>query len=335
MTGLDASWLKLRTLIEGSNSLQDKWEALRWLARHNLYFLCKGVLAYNRDLRDGEMSPRFHGPLCQELDTLVLPYGRRVDLWPRGHLKTTLITIGKSIQDYLQNPNVRILLASASIDGAVKNLRMVKYQFAGNPILRWLFPECIPDMKGDKWAETEVCLPRSRNLPESTFKCIGVGGHITGWHFDIIRKDDLIDEKTEKSPEVMESIIDWHLLTKNLLEGPHTGIDHLVGTRWSMGDLYEYVRRNEPEYVYKCVAAIDERGQPRWGERFPLEDVTDEQGNTRIGLLTMRTKDPYKFATQQMNDPRAEDIVEFHAKWLRYYSFVNQAMDIALEEAAA
>lgn len=268
------------------------------------------------------MTPSFHGPMCRQLDGLMLPYGRRLDLWPRGHLKTHIITIGKSIQDYLRNPNVRILLAGSSRDNSMKNLRKIKSIFETNSTLHWLFPECVPDTRGDKWAETEVCLPRSKNLPETTFKCIGVGGHITGWHFDILRKDDLIDEKTEKSPEVMEKIIDWHLLTKNLLESPTSGIDHLIGTRWSAGDLYNYVIKNEKEYTHTTVAALKD-GKPVWPERFTLE-----------ALLNLRLKEPYQFACQQMNNPRDESVVNFKSQWLRHFKFRNLNKDISIEVAA-
>ena len=322
----DSSLERLRTLIEGSNTLQDKWEALRFLAQQNLYFLCKGVLGYDPPAHPIGMSRDFHGPLCMALDVVQPPYARRLDLWPRGHLKTHICTIGKSIQDYLRDRNVRILLASASIDGATKNLRAIKYQFAANPILRWLFPECIPDMKGDKWAETEVCLPRDRNRPESTFKCIGVGGHITGWHFDIQRKDDLIDEKTDRSPEEMEKIIDWHLLTINLFDAASLGVDHLIGTRWNMGDLYGYIIAHQKEYTVSTISQlhVDPEDQARmylcWPERDTIEAV-----------LRLREVDPYKFATQRQNNPRDEAIVEFSAHWLRYYAFANQNFDPMLE----
>lgn len=267
------------------------------------------------------MTPDFHGYRCSQLDSLKLPYGRQMDLWPRGHLKTHITTMGKSIQEYLTNPNVRILLASASVDGAQKNLRKIKQVFETNTLLHWLFPECIPNTKGDKWAEREATLPRSANIAEPTFKCIGVGGHITGWHFDVIRKDDLIDEKTQLSPEVMEKIIDWHVLMKSLFDAPNRGIDHVIGTRWAMFDLYQYVIDKEPEYVKHIFGAWDpETHQPYWHERFHKDD-----------LLRLREKDPYIFACQQMNNPRDSAVTDFSSEWLRYYGFSDDAMNILCE----
>ena len=85
--------------MSASKSARDKWEELRSLARTDLYFLCKGVLGFV------DMSPGFHGHRCAQINSVQEPYGRQVDLWPRGHLKTHIITIGKSIQEYLNNNN--------------------------------------------------------------------------------------------------------------------------------------------------------------------------------------------------------------------------------------
>lgn len=242
------------------------------------------------------MTPDFHGVRCAQIDSLKLPFGRQLDLWPRGHLKTHILTMGKSIQEYLVNNDVRILLASSSIDSAQKNLRKIKQILETNTLLHWLFPECIPNIKGDKWAEREATLPRKANHAEPTFKCIGVGGTITGWHFDVLRKDDLIDEKTERSPEVMEKIIDWHLVMKNLLEGPSTGIDHIIGTRWAMFDLYQHIINNEKDYIVNCFGTwpMDgpDAGKPYWPERF-----------SREALLQLRETDPYKFACSRGDQP--------------------------------
>lgn len=311
---MEKSLSRLKRFVSASKSARDKWEELRSLARTDLYFLCKGVLGFV------DMSKGFHGHRCAQINSIQEPYGRQVDLWPRGHLKTHIITIGKSIQEYLNNNNARILLAGASFDNSKKNLRKIKSVFETNTLLHWLFPECIPDTSSGKWAETEILLPRTKNLPETTFRAIGCGGQTAGWHFDIIRKDDLIDEKTERSPEVMEKIIEWHLLAKNLLESPTTGIDHLIGTRWHSGDLYQYIIDHEKEYTVNCISALDASGVPAWPERF-----------TKEGLYQLRDKDPYMFACQQMNNPRDQAVVDFNAGWLRYYNFSDEAMNILAE----
>ena len=263
------------------------------------------------------MSPTFHAPLCYDIDHGA---DRRLDLWPRGHLKTHIITIGKSIQRYLQNREIRILLASAKQDSSNKNLSKIKSLWEANKVLRWLFPECRPNPKRDRWTEMEATLPRTKLQPEPTFKAIGVGGSVAGWHFDAIVKDDLIDEQTEQSPLILEKIYDWHILSHSLRETLADGVDHIVGTRWIVGDIYQMVEEQEKEYQVRKISAIKKDGTPAWPERFSLEH-----------FLEMRRKDPYRFACQYMNDPRDPSITSFNANWLKYFEFANEGMDLLVD----
>jgi hypothetical protein len=47
--------------------------------------------------------------------------------------------------------------------------------------------------------------------------------------------------------------------------------------------------------------------------------------------MQLREKDPYMFATQQMNNPRDQAVVDFDAQWLRYYWFNDEQMNILAE----
>lgn len=305
--------------------MEPQRESLRQLAKSNLYFLCKGVLKFSEPFYSQGLDPDTHGSLCAALDEVQLPYARALDLWPRGALKTHIITIGKNIQHYLRDPNVRVLLVSSNEDNAKKNLTKIKEIFETNTFLHWLFPECVPDTKGDKWTETAIVLPRTLNKAAPTFKAIGWGRRITGHHFDIINKDDLIDEKTEKSPEVMEKIIYWHKMSENLFDGPTVGVDHVVGTRYLMGDLYGWIIKNDPRYVTRRVQALyKEEGCKEWKSFWPARFPVD-------ALLAMKEKDAYIFACQQMNDPRDQAITDFRAEWLQYYTLSPDAKNILVE----
>ena len=320
MSGLDASLQRLASFVTGPTTLQARWEALRWLAQHNLYFLCKGILGFDEAVHpEGRgLSLAFHGPLCRELDGLDLAYGRRVDLWPRGHLKSHIGTIGKGIQWYLQDHDVRILLAGASVDGPVKNLRAIKGQFDRNPLLHWLFPECIPDKK-QLWATEEIVLPRLSNRHEATFKCTGVGSHITGHHVNAMIKDDLIDEKHRDSVALMSEAIDWHVLSKNLLDSLATGVDWLIGTRQAVQDVYSWVTANEPEFTVRTIAQLQPEGTLVWPERDTVDAV-----------LEYRKKSPALFACARQNNPRDASLVAFASEWLQYYALANAQGDLLI-----
>jgi len=249
---------------------------------------------------------------------------RRLDLWPRGHLKTHLLTIAKSLQYYLIDPNVRVLIVCSNQDNAMKNMRAIKAHFERNLLLHWIFPDCVPNPSADTWTDSQLICPRTRNLAETTFKGIGVGHRITGWHFDVLVKDDVIDEKTDKSPEQMEKIIEWHTLSRNLLEAPNKGVDQVVGTRWLVGDLYGHIIANQPEYEVCHIQALYKDPQDEWRSAWPEQFPVP-------ALLALREQDPYQFATQQMNDPKDAAIVDFKPDWLRHYRFSDDALNILAE----
>ena len=94
--------------------------------------MAKAILKFDTPNYTVGMSPTFHGPLCKSLDSVRPPYARRLDLWPRGHLKTHIITVAKSIQDYLVDHDMRLLIVCANEDNASKNLRMIKQVFESN-----------------------------------------------------------------------------------------------------------------------------------------------------------------------------------------------------------
>lgn len=295
------------------SSMLDTREQLRQACCDNLYFLAKGVLGFKK------MSPQFHLPLCQKLDTVQLPYARRMDLWPRGHYKTSTITISKSIQHYLRSDAVRVLIVTASGLNSSKWLGMIQAQFESNAVFRWLWEDRLPELKTTKWNQHEALCPRKHPRVESTFTVMGVGSRVTGQHFDVMVKDDIIDEKTEKTPDVMQKIIDWHEYSMNLFDGPERGVDHFVGTRYLIGDIYGHVMAVSPEYTTSVVAALRRDGSPTFPEEF-----------SREGLLKMRARDPYKFATQQMNNPKDASIADFRLDWLRYFVWTTGG-EIAVE----
>ena len=78
-------------------------EAARELCRTSLRFLCERMLRYTDwDKCHDEMAEWLKVQLAKVTD------GKKIIfmLMPRGHLKTSLITIGFSIQEMLKNPDV-------------------------------------------------------------------------------------------------------------------------------------------------------------------------------------------------------------------------------------
>ena len=88
--------------------------------RTSLYYLCKVILGMK------DLNVRVHMPMCDYYDSTRGVYLRRLSLMPRTHLKTSLWTVGESILDVVNDPNVRILIIMDT--GCNAQLAMVQFQ---------------------------------------------------------------------------------------------------------------------------------------------------------------------------------------------------------------
>jgi hypothetical protein len=294
----------------------DLREQLRGLCKASLYFLSKGVISYSSKVGKDYTFP-LHKEMCDDAQDMTVH--RRYDLWPRGHFKTSVYSIGKPVWLYLNNPNTRILIAGSTSTNAAKRIFIIKRLFERNRLFQWLFPEAIPAFEKTKWSQTDILLPREEDYQEYTIEAMGVGGRVTGRHYDIMIKDDLIDEECldsqgVPSPEMMDAAKQWHDYSEPLLEDIVNGYDHIVGTRWAENDLVDHIKRTDPRYritSHKAMGGCCDHhpvGGPIFPRRFPAH-----------ALAAIQAKDPIKYATQFDNNPRHPSATEFHPDWLQYH----------------
>src|SRR6267378_1837759 len=85
---------------------QDIRSDLAERGRKDLFFFNSGVLG----MRD--MTISCHGPVCAYIN--LNPKQFKMILEPRDHLKTSVITIGGSMQMVVKNPENRLLIANES-----------------------------------------------------------------------------------------------------------------------------------------------------------------------------------------------------------------------------
>jgi hypothetical protein len=124
----------------------------------DLFSFNKYVLGY------GEMCDQPHRLMC---DSAQNSANRHLDLWPRGTFKSTMITIGYTIQQIALNPNIRILIANATLQNAKSFLREIKTHFERNEELKAIIGNQVN--RDDKWTETEIIIKgRTSNLKEPT-----------------------------------------------------------------------------------------------------------------------------------------------------------------------
>jgi len=300
-----------RLIGERTSSEQDELrERLRADARASLYFLAKGVLQYDK------LTSHLHREVCDWVQDLSKP--RKLQLLPRGHYKTTIATKAFAVWLTLQEQvpwagvagnELRILLSNESATNAEKFLLEIEGHWDRNAILRWLFPELLPDKRkhGSKWSEKAMTLRREGHWSEATIETIGVGGAAQSRHYDVQIKDDLIGKEAMESEEVMRKTITWFDYADSLFISPERGIDVISGTRWGQFDLYQYIIDHDGRYDVYIRQAVED-GKPIFPEEFSLQ-----------GLSFLRERNFAHYSSQYLNDPRDPDRVDFRDSWLRRY----------------
>ena len=290
--------------LKGLNSTDR--DGLRTQAKNNLYILAKGVLQYP------DVNPATHLDLCTFCTES--PSLRRLMLMPRGHLKSTLLTIADSIRLVIQNPEfARVLIASETATQAVAFLREIKGHWQNNIVLRELFEELVPSKfagQGVDWSNTQATLNRSAPHKESHWMTVGAGGAITGFHFTRIKCDDLIGLEAARSPAEMNGVIEWNNNIEPLVESQHTTIIDWIGTRWSIRDLYAHIMEMYGDQISVFLREAIERG---------LIIFPAKQSWSKYQLLQERS--PKVWFAQYCNNPIASGQQDFPAGLIRNFRF--------------
>lgn len=191
---------------------------------------CKMYLASHFKLPPSRM----HVELSAVLQTLKDKRGQRLALAaPRGHAKSTVLSLAFVLWCAIYGYEPMIVIASATGDQAKQILKNIKDELLQNPLLQLDFPEiCGPlgTSKGSKpFRGDQVVLP-NRVAIWARGQDQGVRG-IRHRQFrpTLIVVDDLEEQRSTTTPEARAKLREWFDRTLQQLGSPHTNII-VVGT---------------------------------------------------------------------------------------------------------
>lgn len=310
--------------------------------KRDLFFLNKYILAVNPDL----ITEHTHRDLC-EITRPLLPNfdpekekcevrlierlvngkpdkvmsdqfdpnrNKLLILMPRGTFKSSLVTIGFTLQYILNNPDARILIDSETYSKSKNFLAEIKGHLEGNKKFREVFKRvhgCYPDdtkkNSSVRWTDAAVDLAcRTRPMKEPSISCSGIDRSINGMHFDLIIEDDLHSEKNVTNAEQIQQVIDHRKLAQSLLDPGMPRIT--IGTRWDYKDAYQHVLTEQREsYNILIRKAIEDDGTYLFPERLTdkfLDEQKRDQGN-------------YIFSCQYFNNPVDDDTATFKQSYIK------------------
>jgi predicted phage terminase large subunit-like protein len=231
-------------------------------------------------------------PFHRALQRHMLTHSQTLHLAFRGGGKSTVLTVVGAVFDVIRNPNVRICIASKTEGHAKKILSEIKQHFESNEKFRRIFGDLVGDTK---WDQTEIIVQtRTRAMKEPTIMAVGIGGQVTGSHFDVIYGDDLVDEDNSRTRHGRMRTKTWYYTALDPTLEPD-GRRHIIGTRYHYDDLYGHLEANEMSETTQIIRALDSKGRSPWPEKFPATYFRKKRQD--LGLII--------FASQYLCDTQA------------------------------
>lgn len=283
----------------------------------DLYFLAREILGYQK------MTKATHQELCDYTTSILpnppeLPDNPDFDprknllllLMPRGTFKSSVVTIGFSLQMILNEPNIRILIDSETFSKSKAFLREIIGHLTENEKYREIFKAIHGMYPYEKkssaklWTDSELILPcRTRSLKEPSISCAGIDVTKNGMHYDLIIMDDLHSETNVTSAEQIQKVVDHYKLSFSLLDPGKPII--IIGTRWHELDLYRHIIEYEGEDFNVLVkSAYNPDGSlffPEVLSESALDKIRKRQGS---GI----------FSKQYLNQPVSDENAIFKLK---------------------
>lgn len=241
---------------------------------------------------------------------------KKLILIPRGHLKSTLVTIGYSVQSIINNPNVRVLILSATWEIAVDFLTEIKRHIRENETIHRLFGDLTEN--AEEWSADRITLRRTdQNIKGPTVKAAGIDTNLVGSHPDLIIIDDAHNRDNSQTADQIEKVINRFRDCIDLLEPGGQLI--VIGTRWNLIDLYGWIQDKDNHMnqdfdvmvktAYEGNIETGEGFTPLWPQKFDLKEL-----QTRL-----RADGWYQFSSQYLNNPVPEEDATFRRDMFQNY----------------
>ena len=262
-------------------------------------------------------------------------------LAPRDHGKTEL-AITLMAHAVCCDRNIRVLIIGPSEGQACKRLARVKSILRSDDVVNdWCaapeegYGPFVPTSRSfDKqlvqWGESAIRVLRSHESVDPTIEAVGVGGSITGGHFDLIVIDDPEDYDSVRSATLREQRMTWLRGTvyPMLAAG---GLLVLIGTRKAHSDTYSHALRDPTWQLIRDQAIL--RWPDKWAARYQIDEHGrqviegwDIQGDAQVLWPEARTIEhllrareemgSITFAREMQNEVTDEEHVSFRHEWL-------------------
>ena len=234
-----------------------------------------------------------------------------LDLWARGHGKSSWITNGGVIQEVLIDPEITIGIFACTRDIARPFLGQIKSELESNEELKATYPDVLwakPRVEAPSWStDGGLIVKRKGNPKECTIEAHGlIDAMPTGRHFRLLTFDDIVTERHVTNPDQIRKATERVELADNLGIGDGTR-KWMAGTRYSFADSYGHLLDHgivKPR-LYPATDDGTLDGKPVF---FSQETWNEKKRSQRTTI-----------SAQMLQNPIAGKENTFRTQWLRSY----------------
>jgi len=220
-------------------------------------------------------------------------------------------------------PELRGLIVSKTADLAEATVATVRNRIENDQRYRDVFGNLKPEVP-QKWTDSEFFVKRKTISKFPTLRGVGLGGSLTGYGFDYIIADDIIDEENVRTPLQFERADTWFFKVLLPTLFPWGGT-FVLGTRWHYGDLYGSLIAPLSEgghgWQHKIFKAIQNPNEIEagaapnvlWPKVWSYKRLL--QKKNEVGSIV--------FSCQYQNDPTAMEGSLLKSSWLHAWNEAN------------
>lgn len=235
---------------------------MRYKILSDLYFFGAKVLGWENDV-DKRGKHFLHPPLHRWMAAKIGSSEDELILVARKHLKSMWMKLF-CLQQILIDPYVRIGLFSVSPTLVKAQLAEIK-KWACNPWILKLFPDQVPTpgKNYNNWQKSTsnfLTIYRSdkKSVQGEQITALGAGAHVAGLSVDIAIVDDIEDDKTTTTPDMMKKTRAWWGYIQSVLMAG--GLTKVAGTFYHYNDIYnEMIRKGQfsKEHIHRMPGIVD------------------------------------------------------------------------------
>lgn len=223
------------------------FELFRETALNDFWFFARHLLSLGKVTMDDPFS-EWHGKnlldhpwiFARFREVQASPNGH-LDLWPRYHRKTAIITQSLTLWDLCDIPSLRFMIITWKLDNVGASFtQQIKKEAEDNQLLKDLFPSTFfqdPLKESPLWKLDQLCFKQALNAKEPSITLASLRSGLTSFHVDVRVWDDIVTEENVRTAEAIEQT------TKKVRDFAGTASDYTVdrftGTHWASNDTYD------------------------------------------------------------------------------------------------